>query len=57
LGSDDDVGDGDVVGPARPNAAFAVENLFIWNVLPPCVATLVALGVNTGGACGIAAPS
>ena len=25
------------------NAAFAVENLFVWNVLPPCVATVGAI--------------
>src|SRR5688572_22801133 len=29
---------------ATSNAAFAVENLFIWNVLPPCLATLCAIG-------------
>ena len=28
---------------ATSNAAFAVENLFIWNVLPPCAATIVAV--------------
>jgi ATP-binding cassette subfamily B protein len=28
---------------ATSNAAFAVENLFIWNVLPPCLATLCAI--------------
>lgn len=28
---------------ATSNAAFAVENLFIWNVLPPCVATAGAI--------------
>ena len=28
---------------ATSNAAFAVENLFIWNVLPPCVATVGAI--------------
>lgn len=28
---------------ATSNAAFAVENLFMWNVLPPCVATAGAL--------------
>ena len=28
---------------ATSNAAFAVENLFIWNVLPPCVATTGAI--------------
>jgi ATP-binding cassette subfamily B protein len=28
---------------ATSNAAFAIENLFVWNVLPPCVATLGAI--------------
>lgn len=28
---------------ATSNAAFAMENLFIWNVLPPCLATLCAI--------------
>jgi ATP-binding cassette subfamily B protein len=28
---------------ATSNAAFAVENLFIWNVLPPCAATIGAI--------------
>jgi ATP-binding cassette subfamily B protein len=28
---------------ATSNAVFAVENLFMWNVLPPCVATLGAI--------------
>jgi ATP-binding cassette subfamily B protein len=28
---------------ATSNAAFAVENLFMWNVLPPCVATTGAI--------------
>jgi ATP-binding cassette subfamily B protein len=28
---------------ATSNAAFTVENMFIWNLLPPCVATLVAI--------------
>ncbi|MBN9487594.1 MAG: ABC transporter ATP-binding protein [Alphaproteobacteria bacterium] len=40
---------------ATSNAAFAVENLFMWNVLPPCVATtgaiayLVAVSVPMAG--------
>ncbi len=29
---------------ATSNAAFTIENMFIWNVLPPCVATLGAIG-------------
>jgi ATP-binding cassette subfamily B protein len=28
---------------ATSNAVFAVENMFIWNVLPPCAATVVAI--------------
>ena len=28
---------------ATSNAAFAIENLFIWNVLPPCAATIFAV--------------
>jgi ATP-binding cassette subfamily B protein len=28
---------------ATSNAVFTVENMFIWNVLPPCVATLGAI--------------
>jgi len=28
---------------ATSNAAFAVENLFVWNVLPPCLATICAI--------------
>ena len=28
---------------ATSNAVFTVENMFIWNVLPPCVATLAAI--------------
>src|SRR5690348_636624 len=40
---------------ATSNAAFAVENLFMWNVLPPCVATtgaiayLIAVSVPMAG--------
>ncbi len=29
---------------ATSNASFTIENMFIWNVLPPCVATLAAIG-------------
>ena len=29
---------------ATSNAAFMVENMFVWNVLPPCAATLGAIG-------------
>ena len=28
---------------ATSNAVFTVENMFIWNVLPPCIATLAAI--------------
>jgi ATP-binding cassette subfamily B protein len=28
---------------ATSNAVFTVENMFVWNVLPPCAATLVAI--------------
>jgi ATP-binding cassette subfamily B protein len=28
---------------ATSNAAFAIENMFIWNVMPPCLATLTAI--------------
>jgi ATP-binding cassette, subfamily B, bacterial len=30
---------------ATSNAVFAVENMFVWNVLPPCVATAVAISL------------
>jgi len=29
---------------ATSNAVFTVENMFMWNVLPPCLATLGAIG-------------
>src|SRR3954453_16840641 len=28
---------------ATSNAVFTVENMFVWNVLPPCMATLAAI--------------
>jgi ATP-binding cassette subfamily B protein len=28
---------------ATSNAVFTVENMFVWNVLPPCVATITAI--------------
>jgi ATP-binding cassette, subfamily B, bacterial len=28
---------------ATSNAVFAVENMFVWNVLPPCIATVSAI--------------
>jgi ATP-binding cassette, subfamily B, bacterial len=30
---------------ATSNAVFAVENMFVWNVLPPCIATAVAISL------------
>ena len=30
---------------ATSNAVFTAENMFIWNVLPPCVATLAAIAL------------
>jgi ATP-binding cassette subfamily B protein len=30
---------------ATSNAVFTVENMFVWNVLPPCIATVVAIGL------------
>jgi ATP-binding cassette, subfamily B, bacterial len=30
---------------ATSNAVFAVENMFVWNVLPPCAATIVAISL------------
>src|ERR1700756_5595306 len=32
---------------ATSNAAFTAENMFIWNVLPPCVATVAAIALVT----------
>jgi ATP-binding cassette subfamily B protein len=29
---------------ATSNAVYTIENMFVWNVLPPCVATVVAIG-------------
>jgi len=29
---------------ATSNAVFTIENMFVWNVLPPCVATVGAIG-------------
>jgi ATP-binding cassette, subfamily B, bacterial len=29
---------------AASNAVFAIENMFLWNALPPCIATAVAIG-------------
>jgi ATP-binding cassette subfamily B protein len=31
--------------PATSNAIFTVENMFVWNVLPPCVATIAAISL------------
>jgi ATP-binding cassette subfamily B protein len=30
---------------AASNAVFAVENMFVWNVLPPCIATVSAIAL------------
>jgi ATP-binding cassette subfamily B protein len=30
---------------ATSNAVFAIENMFVWNVLPPCAATVVAISL------------
>ncbi len=30
---------------ATANAVFTVENMFVWNVLPPCVATVAAIAL------------
>jgi ATP-binding cassette subfamily B protein len=30
---------------ATSNAVYTVENMFVWNVLPPCIATIVAIGL------------
>src|ERR1051325_4796447 len=30
---------------ATSNAIFTVENMFVWNVLPPCIATIVAISL------------
>jgi ATP-binding cassette, subfamily B, bacterial len=32
---------------ATSNAVFSIENMFVWNVLPPCVATIGAIGFLT----------
>jgi ATP-binding cassette subfamily B protein len=32
---------------ATANAIYTIENMFIWNVLPPCVATLLAIAFVT----------
>jgi ATP-binding cassette, subfamily B, bacterial len=32
---------------ATSNAVYTIENMFMWNVLPPCVATLVAIAFVT----------
>jgi ATP-binding cassette subfamily B protein len=30
---------------ATSNAVYTVENMFVWNVLPPCIATIVAISL------------
>jgi ATP-binding cassette subfamily B protein len=32
---------------ATSNAVYTVENMFVWNVLPPCMATLAAIALIT----------
>jgi ATP-binding cassette subfamily B protein len=32
---------------ATSNAIFTIENMFVWNVLPPCAATVTAIGFVT----------
>ena len=32
---------------ATSNAVFTVENMFVWNVLPPCIATVAAIALIT----------
>jgi ATP-binding cassette, subfamily B, bacterial len=43
---------------ATSNAVFTIENMFVWNVLPPCVATFVAIAwvatVSAAMAAGLA---
>jgi len=29
----------------RSNAVYTVENMFVWNVLPPCMATIAAIAL------------
>jgi ATP-binding cassette subfamily B protein len=31
---------------ATSNAVYAVENMFVWNVLPPCIATMAAIALT-----------
>ena len=42
---------------ATSNAIFTVENMFVWNVLPPCIATIAAISligtVSVQMACGL----
>jgi ATP-binding cassette, subfamily B, bacterial len=40
---------------ATSNAVFAVENMFVWNVAPPCVATIGAICYLTTVSVGMAA--
>src|SRR4030081_663670 len=46
---------------ATSNAVFTVENMFVWNVLPPCIATVAAIALIStlsplmaGGLTGVA---
>ncbi len=40
---------------ATSNAVFAIENMFVWNVLPPCIATIGAIAYLTTVGSGMAA--
>jgi ATP-binding cassette subfamily B protein len=40
---------------ATSNALFTVENMLVWNVLPPCMATLCAIGLVATVSWGMAA--
>ena len=40
---------------ATSNALFTIENMLVWNVLPPCIATLCAIGLVATVSWGMAA--
>jgi ATP-binding cassette, subfamily B, bacterial len=40
---------------ATSNAVFTIENMLVWNVLPPCIATLCAIGLVATVSWGMAA--
>ena len=41
---------------ATSNAVFTLQNMFVWNVLPPCVATIVAIAFVVRRGLGWAQP-